>query len=163
MKRYFLKNFMPLIIIFLIIGLSTLTKQLLSSTRNIHTVMQDFMGIFFLVFGTFKIINIKKFAESYAIYDLIAKHSRLYALIYPFIELSLGIFYMLRWHLLFAHWMTLLIMLISSVGVVLELSKGSQIMCACLGMVFKVPMTYVTLFEDLLMALMAALMIILSF
>lgn len=125
----------------------------------IHTLMLDFMGIFFLVFGGFKIINLKGFAEAYAIYDLIAKRFKLYALFYPFIELILGFLYLLRWKLLFAHWTVLILMIVSAIGVAVELSQKKNIQCACLGTVFKIPMTYVTLLEDLLMALMAAIMI----
>ena len=51
-------------------------------------------------------------------------------------------------------------MAISSIGVAIELSKKKEIMCACLGVVFKLPMTYVTLLEDLLMAAMALIMLI---
>jgi hypothetical protein len=51
-------------------------------------------------------------------------------------------------------------MLISALGVANELRKKQTIMCACLGTVFKIPMTYVTLFEDLLMASMALYMLV---
>ncbi len=50
---------------------------------------------------------------------------------------------------------TYVLMLVSGIGVAIALAKGENLMCACLGMVFKLPMTYVTLFEDLLMAGMA--------
>jgi hypothetical protein len=58
------------------------------------------------------------------------------------------------------HVFTLLLMLMSAVGVAVELHKGKEIVCACLGAVFNIPMTYVTLLEDLLMAAMAAYMLI---
>jgi hypothetical protein len=51
-------------------------------------------------------------------------------------------------------------MLVSAAGVARELWKGREIMCACLGVVFKIPMTYVTLLEDLLMAAMAGFMLV---
>jgi hypothetical protein len=52
-------------------------------------------------------------------------------------------------------------MLISAAGVARELLKKNRIPCACLGMVFVLPMTTVTLLEDLLMAVMATAMLLL--
>ncbi|MBI4369580.1 MAG: hypothetical protein HY547_05055 [Elusimicrobia bacterium] len=54
-------------------------------------------------------------------------------------------------------------MVISSVGVIQKLREKEEIPYACLGMVFKVPMTWVTFAEDLLMAAEALLMIGMSF
>jgi len=93
-------------------------------------------------------------------YDLIAKRSETYALAYPFIELSLGFCYLFRCYLPFINIITLMVMLVSAAGVAAELYKGKEITCACLGLVFKFPMTYVTLAEDLLMAAMAATMLL---
>jgi hypothetical protein len=50
-------------------------------------------------------------------------------------------------------------MSISAYGVWKVLKVKGEIQCACLGTVFKVPMTKVTLFENLFMAAMALYMI----
>ncbi len=156
---YSIANFIPLIIIFAtIIAFVTIKQYLVPG--DWPAIMYDGMAAFFIIFGSLKIIKLRAFAQAYAKYDLIAKRSRLYALIYPFIELSLGILYLGRWYLMFANWVTLIIMLISAIGVAQELIKGRQIVCACLGTVFKIPMTYVTLVEDLIMAVMACIMLV---
>jgi len=36
--------------------------------------MNHFMAGFFLVFSFFKLLNLKGFAESYSMYDIVAKH-----------------------------------------------------------------------------------------
>ena len=64
------------------------------------------------------------------------------------------------WNPTLTNWITLVLMLMSAVGVFNELRKGKEIVCACLGTLFKIPMTYVTLVEDLLMAAMAAWMLL---
>lgn len=153
-----IKKFLPLIIIFLLISTYTFIMQIIHGFT--YAAMYDFMGAFFLVFSIFKIINLSGFAKAYSIYDIIAKRSTLYAHIYPFIELILGVMYLTRIQLLIANWITLLLMVISSIGVALELAKGKTIVCACLGTVFKIPMTYVTLLEDIIMGLMALVMLI---
>ncbi len=158
-SAYTLKNFLPLIIIFSLIIAFTIIMQIINGF-NIHAAMYDFMGAFFVVFGFFKIINLSRFAEAYSMYDIIAKRSTIYAHIYPFFELILGILYFTRFQLLVANWITFILMIIGSIGVALELSKGKTIVCACLGAVFKIPMTYVTLAEDVIMGLMALIMLV---
>ena len=51
--------------------------------------MLQFMGVAFLILATLKLIDIKGFASMFQQYDLLAKRSRHYALVYPFIELTL--------------------------------------------------------------------------
>lgn len=152
--RYSFRDFLPLIVIFIIISAFTLARQLMGGW-GLMGAMNDFMAGFFIVFGAFKIINLPGFVTAYKTYDLLAQQSTAYAYAYPFIELALGCAYLFRWYPIATNTITFAIMLISAIGVGLELAKGRDIMCACLGVVFKLPMTYVTLFEDLLMAGMA--------
>lgn len=158
-KQYTLYNFLPLIIIFSCIIILTLISQWYRAP-SFHGAMSDFMGFFFLIFGLFKISNWSNFADAYQMYDIIAKKNKLYAYLYPIIEICLGIAYLFRWHLGLINIITLIIMLISSIGVAKELLAGREVTCACLGAVFKIPMTWVTLVEDLLMAVMALFMIL---
>lgn len=155
---YSFQTFLPLITIFsVVIGITAVHQWYYGF--NMHDAMRIFMATFFLVFGFFKIINIHQFAEAYSMYDIIAKRAYWYGYVYPFIELGLGMAYLFNWRPKFINIFTLCIMLVCSVGVFIELYKGHKIVCACLGAVFKIPMTYVTLIEDLLTAAMAALML----
>ena len=128
--------------------------------RHWHEWMSDFMAGFFLVFSFFKFLNLSGFVQAYRGYDLLASKSAAYAWAYPFIELALGVAYLIRWQPQITHWATLVVMLLSAAGVLNALRKRQIIECACLGTVFKLPMSKVTLFEDLSMALMAALMLV---
>lgn len=154
-----INNFLPLISVVSIILIFSIAKQIMSGEWDLHDFMNSFMGAFFIVFGILKILNLRKFAEAYAMYDLIARRSNLYAYAYPFIEITLGSLYLLRWYPIAVNALTCIIMLISAAGVALALYQRKSIQCACLGMVFIIPMTYVTLAENLLMAGMAALML----
>lgn len=158
-NTYTIKNFLPLIAIFLLISAFTIIKQLLYGF-NIHMAMIDFMGAQFVVFGLFKIINIHGFAQAYSMYDILAKRSTAYAYAYPFIELSLGIAYLLHFQLIIINLITVILMIIGSIGVALKLAQGKTIECACLGTVFKLPMTYITLAENMIMGLMAFSMLL---
>ena len=157
--KYGFKDFLPLIVIFALIAGFTALRQSMAPFFDSMEAMNDFMAGFFLVFGAFKLINIHGFVEAYRTYDLVAQKSFAYAYAYPVIELGLGVLYLFRLFPIATNAVTLVVMLVSAVGVGIELSKGKEIACACLGVVFKLPMTYVTLFEDLLMAGMAAYML----
>jgi hypothetical protein len=154
-----IKDFIPLIIIFSLIALMTLVHQMYYGW-SLRSGMRIIMASFFIIFGLCKVINLAGFAKAYSMYDLIAKQFYWYGYVYPFLELGLGIAYLYNWRPIFTNSTTLLLMLVSAAGVLNELHKGAQITCACLGAVFKIPMTYVTLAEDLIMAIMAAVMLL---
>lgn len=166
-SNYTNRNFLPLIVIFMTILLLTFIRQYLNC-YNFDKAMKDFMGFFFLIFGGFKILNLQKFSEAYQTYDLIAQRSKLYAYAYPFIEIFLAFLYLSdssavdvgRIWLLYANIITLVLMSISAIGVFRALLQKRSFECACLGLVFKIPMTYVTLLEDVIMGAMALYMIL---
>ncbi len=157
--KHTLKDFLPLISILAVIVLFTAYMLSTTSSPDVMFGMRMFMSGFFLIFGVFKIIKWKGFVQAYQEYDVLAKKSIFYAYLYPLIEIGLGLAYFFALNLLLTNIITLIIMLIGSYGVWLKLKEKEDIPCACLGVVFKLPMTKVTLFEDLLMALMAVTMI----
>jgi len=121
--------------------------------------MMDFMAGFFLVFSFFKLLDLRAFADAYRGYDVLARAWPGWGLAYPFVELLLGVAYLARWQPQLTGWGTIAVMGVSLVGVVRALLSRQQIRCACLGAVFQLPMSTVTLVEDGLMLLMAAAMV----
>ncbi|MFT4875788.1 MAG: hypothetical protein ACI8S2_000517 [Bacteroidia bacterium] len=51
-----------------------------------------------------------------------------------------------------------MVMFVSLIGVIKSVVQKSEIQCACLGTVFNLPMSYVTIIEDGIMLAMALLM-----
>ena len=121
--------------------------------------MLDFMGLFYIVFGFFKMLDLKGFPESFKMYDPLAKRLPIYGWIYPFIETALGIMFLIRYEVNIALIMTLLVLGITTLGVTKTLLDKKTIRCACLGTALKLPMTEATLIENTLMITMAALML----
>jgi hypothetical protein len=117
--------------------------------------MYDFMGLFFIVFSFFKFLDYKGFPDSFAQYDPLAKKSRGYAFVYPFLESALGVMFLLQIEVFYALGATLIILSITTLGVLQSLMQKNQIQCACLGTALKLPMTEATLIENLLMITMA--------
>lgn len=149
--------------IFLIFGYITGISLIIQFTQHhfdwMHW-MSLFMAGFFLVFSFFKLMNLKGFAEGYSTYDVVAKTIPAYGFIYPFIELALGIAFLTGFEPKLTNIITLIIMGVSSIGVIQSLVKKTPFQCACLGTVIKLPLSKVTLFEDLLMVVMSVIMLI---
>lgn len=157
------QSYRPLLIIIGLIALATLTLSI-NDARMGHfsfsEAMRYFMAGFFLVFAGFKLLDLKGFAEGYATYDLLAKRVHGYGYVYPFIELGLGLAYLVHLAPFWINIIALIIMTFSGVGVALKLKRGEKFQCACLGTFLKVPLTKVTLIEDFGMALMALAMLL---
>lgn len=154
-----LKRYWPLLLILIYLLIVTAVVEWLNRPYNGDRAMSHFMAGFFLVFSFFKLLDLRAFAQSYARYDLLAQRWYDWGHIYPFCELLLGIAYITRVSMTLTNVLTLVLMLLGAAGVIRSLSKKQQIQCACLGTVFNLPMSWITLIEDLLMAGMAAAML----
>ena len=121
--------------------------------------MQHFMAGFFIVFSFFKVLDLKGFAESYSTYDIIAKKWMGWGYVYAFIELGLGISYLVGFNPVITNAITLVIMSVSIIGVLQVVINKRKIRCACLGAVFNLPMSTITIIEDALMIIMSGIMI----
>jgi copper chaperone CopZ len=147
--------------LFLIFGYLLATTALLNYTSwNLEDMMLDFMGLFFIVFSFFKILDLTGFPESFRMYDPLAKLFLPYAWIYPFLEIALGLMFLMRFEIDIALIVTIVILGITSIGVTRSLLDKKSITCACLGTALKLPMTEATFIENAVMIVMALIMII---
>lgn len=147
-----------LLIVGFIIG-TTLLAQWPFESFSWTIWMRHFMAGFFIVFAFFKLLNLEGFAMSYRMYDIVASKWKNWGFIYPFMELALGIAYLVNWNPQITNWTTVIVLGISSVGVIQTNLNKRKIKCACLGDVFNLPMSTVTIVEDLSMVAMAGLML----
>lgn len=148
-----------------LIGISLLAAGsiTLGLSVGLTQFMHFFMGIFLCIFAMLKIFHPSAFADGFQMYDMIGKHSRTYAYIYPFIELALGLGYLSFYIPIYIYSATIIIMGIGIIGVIDALRRGLDINCPCMGSVLDVPLSTVTLAEDAGMALMAAAMLYMTF
>lgn len=154
-------SYTPIFLIFGYIAGATLLVQFADGNGfNLMQWMQHFMAGFFLVFSFFKMMNLKGFAEGYRTYDIVAKRIPAYGFIYPFVELALGVAFLTGIAPAAANLAALIVMGVSTIGVIQSLMKKTPFQCACLGTIIKLPLSKVTLFEDLLMVVMSAAMLI---
>ena len=149
--------------LFLIFGYITIAAILLNyKSQGVPGFMLDFMGLFYVVFSFFKLLDLKGFPDSFKMYDPIAKKVPLYGWVYPFIELSLGLLFLMRIQITVALIITIIILGITTLGVTKILLDKKSIQCACLGTALKLPMTKATFIENAVMLIMAIAMLILG-
>jgi len=153
-------TYKPVLLVFLYILIVTVITATSGSTFNLLHAMQVFMSGFFLVFSFFKMLDLKGFAGSYATYDIIAKRLPAWGVVYAFIELGLGIAFAVHFYPVVTNIVTLVVMLVSIIGVLQSVLNKRKIRCACLGTVFNLPMSTITIIEDALMIVMSAWMLI---
>ncbi|MBB3062240.1 MauE/DoxX family redox-associated membrane protein [Microbulbifer rhizosphaerae] len=116
------------------------------------------MGFFLCVFALLKLFHPTAFADGFEMYDLLAKRSRLYGYLYPVIELILGLGFLSMLFPQVVYAATILILGFGAIGVISALRRGLDINCPCMGSILDVPLSTVTLTEDLGMVVMAIIM-----
>ncbi|MCC5792179.1 MAG: hypothetical protein JJT82_06160 [Legionellaceae bacterium] len=156
-----LKKYWPLLVLFLVAFLAAFALSY-SNGYSMVSLMHYFMGIFFLILATLKLFHPQQFADGFSRYDLLAQKTRKYAYLYPLLELGLALAYLsfvMPW---LTYWCTLILMSFGAMGVYRGVRAGLNINCPCMGSVLNVPLSTVSLFENILMATMAAMMLIQS-
>ena len=147
--------------LFIIIFYITIASILLNYKEwFLGEFMLDFMGLFYIVFSFFKMLDLSGFKTSFAMYDPIAKKVPFYGKIYPFIETALGLLFLMRFEIDIALMVTLVILGVTTIGVTKTLLDKKSIRCACLGTALKLPMTEATFIENAIMIVMAVLMLL---
>ena len=154
-----ISDYLPLIALILVAFFGALAINI-SVQGSFIQWKHYFMGLVFMQFALLKLFDISGFADGFQMYDLVAKKSRYYALSYPFIELLLGLWYLTMWTPVLIYILTIILMGVGAVGVVLSLQKGLKINCACMGTALNVPLSTVTLTEDIGMGMLAFIMLI---
>ncbi len=153
-------SYRPLLAVIAIILLASVALQIGNGEFNSMLLMNQVMGLFFLIFAMFKLLDLNGFADDFQMYDVIAKKFRGYGYAYPFIELVLGVLYLSGQYMFFANIATLVVMTVSAIGVFLSMKRGYKFKCACLGTVLNIPLSTVSLIENIGMGLMAAYMLL---
>ncbi len=159
-ERSFLQTYKPILLIFSYITGATLLIEFSADTFDSMRWMRHFMATFFLVFSFFKMLNIRAFADSYAMYDVIAKRIPAWGYIYVALELILGILFTMNIQPYWTNLITCIVMSLSIIGVIQSVMNKQKIQCACLGTVFNLPMSTITIIEDAIMIAMSGWMLL---
>lgn len=152
-------DYLPLLLILVFSFLEALAFSQRMIQFNGKGCLSAFMGLFFMHLSLFKLFDLKGFVSAFSVYDFPTQKLRFYGYLYPFIEFCLGWLYLSSWMRILTHILTILIMGVSAFGVLRAIFKGQASACACMGTSFKVPLTVVSVIENLGMGLMALFML----
>jgi copper chaperone CopZ len=157
-----LVTYKPILLLFGYITIVAMVGATAGWSFDAKAAMRIFMSGFFLSFSFFKLLNLRAFAESYAMYDVVARRWGGWGYIYAFVELGLGVAFAVNVFPFYTNLVTLVVMSVSIVGVLQSVLNKRKIKCACLGAVFNLPMSTVTIIEDALMIGMSAVALVMG-
>ena len=149
----------PILLALTIVIVSSLSIQTPFQNFDLDNWFITYMGLFFMLFSFLKLINIKGFSITFSKYDLLGKNIPGFSISYPFLEFCLGIAFLTNSLLITANLTTLIFMISQSIGVGNVLRKKEIIQCACLGSSINLPVSYLTLIENLVMVSMSSYML----
>lgn len=159
-KQSILTTYKPLIMVFAFIFLVSFAYQISLGNFNSHIFMNHIMAGFFIGLSFFKFLDLNAFSESFSSYDPLAQKWLVYGKTYPFIELLLGLLFTSGKALVFANAITTILLSLTTYGVYIRLQSKTKFQCACLGTAFSLPLSKVTIVENLAMILMALINLI---
>lgn len=148
------KAYFPLFVIIMVLACMSFALG-----GTLHASMLYFMGLFFCIFAMFKFFDLKNYALAFGKYDLLTKNYPFYGYIYPFIEFGLGLAYLAQWQNWLIYTLTFLLMSVSVIGVIQSIKEGQKINYACLGNLLNVPLSVITILENVIMGLMSIYML----
>ncbi len=150
-------TYKPVLLIFLYIFLATALIELTAESIIINRWMRHFMTGFFLTSSFFKMLNLKGFKENYLMYDIIARKFPTWSYIYAFTELGVGVAYLIGFNPIITNSITFIVISVSIIGVLQTVLDKKAIKYACLGDVFNLPRSTVTIIQNGLMILVMLL------
>ena len=153
-KESFLLLFVIFLIIFIISYFYTKNKKRKEEVTN-KKIIKNYMGFIFIIFGILKLYDLNKFTDIFSKYDLISQKIKIYPYLYPFIEIIIGFILIKDIHIKEALITTIFLMIISIISIIISVNSGKVLRCGCLGSLFHLPLSYITLSENIMMLFMS--------
>lgn len=148
----------PLILLFLLAaGIPAL--NVVKSSLGFDKWMYEFMGTVLVALSYFKLLDLPKFADGFSTYDPIAKRLHAYGYVYPFLELLSGIAFLMAFSVQLVSILVISFLSVTTYGVAQALMEKRTLQCACIGTIFKLPLTKITIIENTLMIAMAVMVL----
>lgn len=114
--------------------------------------MTNFMGAFFCIVSMLKLFDLEGFVEQYAEYDIFSIRNRNYAYAYPFLELGLGVLFILQFFTVILSILAFILMVYNAIGVIKGMAHGRKLRNVSLGAgtLTVVPLNGISLFENVI-------------
>ena len=133
---------------------NNLQNNNLQNNINLNELMNNTMASILFIFGSLKLYNLNKFSNIFSKYNIISKKIPLYSYLYPFIEIILSVNLFFKYEINLTYIIIGILMIISLISVIISIIKGEKLRCGCLGSFFHIPLSYVTISENVIMLFM---------
>lgn len=119
--------------------------------QTVHYIL----GTILIISSLLKIVDLKRFAEVYSKYDVVAGSSKLYARAYPLVELALGLLYFIYPREAFLSFVTILIVCLSLYSLAQRYNRRQNLNYSLNESLIVVPLPMFTALEGVVMTLLA--------
>jgi hypothetical protein len=127
---------------------------------GIKYVWEDFIAVFLIISAAYKMFRLEVFSTIYRTYDVIAVRYRVWAYLFPFVELALGGSYLLSNGSFVLYVITLLVTSVSIFSFLKRPSHRSHVQYACLDHTIQLPLATISFVEGVIIFVLAAIMLI---
>jgi len=155
----YLRSNKPILLALLVVITLSISLQVPNKNIDLNNLLSTYMGMFFVLFSFLKLFDVRAFSVTFTKYDILAKKIPGFSITYPFLEFLLGLAFLTQTILIIASIITLMIMTSQLIGITKVLKNHETIRCACLGSSINLPITHITLLENMVMILMSLYMI----
>ena len=120
-----------------------------------NNIIQQFMGFSICALAMLKIMDISSFASSFAKYDLVTQHWRVWGKLYPGVELLVGLGFLLNPPPVLVGWVALILGIQGMFSIIKAVYiEKLSLNCACIGGNTKTPLGIVSVSEYAIQSLM---------
>lgn len=102
------------------VGLFTLGMQIVRGW-SLENALLDFMAAAFFSLGLFKVLRLKTFVQAYS------GRGRIYASVFPFLQIALGLAYFLRWELTLVNGAAVGLMAVNTLGILIAVLRKRKV------------------------------------
>lgn len=140
------------------------TNESEKSEERTKELMPRTMGTIFLVLGLLKLTDLRSFSKIFSNYDIAAKRVPVYGYLYPFLEILIGLSLFVKDYRVTAYKTIIVLMTFGLLGIfkIMISKKGTtlKLRCGCMGSLLHVPLSYVTISENLVMIAMSSYLLL---
>jgi len=121
--------------------------------------MHACVGFLLCSLAILRLVDLPRFADGFAMYDLLARRWRSYGYVYPFLELALGLAYFAFFAPVAVYFATAILFAFAGLGVISAFDRGLDIDSPRMETTLGVPLPTVTVVESSVMVVMALVLL----
>lgn len=131
----------------------------LDTLEKKKTFLHNVVGTVFLLLGIVKLYNLNQFVSIFNKYDIIGSNIPSYGYLFPFLEIILGILFLKQSKIRLLYPFTIILITINILGVINGLQSKYKLKCGCIGSFIDLPLSYLTILENLFILIKTGILI----